>query len=445
MKTPNFWQRVQAFIGKPEGDLQAWREYLLNIVLIIFLLLGSLAYVSSMRRALAQGVANFGVSIFTLAYLLLFVVALVRRIPFKVRAGVLIVMVYAVGIAVFFVAGLMGSGRIWIFTFSAITVLFFGLRAGIASIVLNMGTLAFFIWQVSRGQLLFEQQPISDWINTTVTFLMLNTVVTLSQGALIRAFEANLAQARAVATTLEQRVADRTRDLEASIAVSSRLSTILNPRELVTEVVSQIQKAFNYYHVHIYLLDESGQNLIMAGGTGEAGETMLARGHKIPYGKGLVGRAATANDVVLASDVALEQGWLPNPLLPETKAEIAVPIRLADRVLGVLDVQQNSVGGLTEDDARLLQSVANQVAVALRNARLFEQTQEMADREATLNLIGQRIQTATDVESVLQIAARELGRALAAQRANVQLHNPGSPMRAAQPNGGSAPFSEKLT
>ncbi len=421
MKTPNFWQRAQAFIGKPKGDLQDWREYLLNIVLIIFLILGSLAYISTMRRAMAQGEVDFGASIFTLAYLSLFVVTFVRRIPFKARAGVLIVMVYAVGIAVFLAVGLMGSGRIWLFTFSAMTVLFFGLRAGVGSIALNMSTLAFLIWQVNSGQIQFELQPVADWINTAVTFLMLNTVTTLSQGALIRAFETNLAQAQALATTLEQRVADRTRDLEASIAVSRQLSTILNPRDLLTEVVNQVQKAFNYYHVHIYLLDESGQNLVMAGGTGEAGLTMLASGHKISYGKGLVGRAATTNDVVLAPDVHLEKEWLPNLLLPETKAEIAVPIGLADRVLGVLDVQHNVANGLGNDDARLLHSVANQVAIALRNAQLFEETRRQAEREAQINAIGQEIQKATDIETVLQTAVRELSQALDVPRVTVML------------------------
>ena len=111
----------------------------------------------------------------------------------------------------------------------------------------------------------------------------------------------------------------------------------------------------------------------------------------------------------------------------------------------MLDVQHNVTGGLSDDDARLLQLVANQVAIALRNARLFEQAQKQADREVVINRISQQIQAATDVESVLRIAARELGQALSTQRANVQLHNPGSSIRATQSNGGSVPFSEKLT
>jgi GAF domain-containing protein/HAMP domain-containing protein len=213
----------------------------------------------------------------------------------------------------------------------------------------------------------------------------------------------------------------RSRALETSAQVSHRLSAILNQQQLVTEVVEQVQTAFNYYHAHIYLVDEASGDLAMAGGTGEAGREMLARGHKIPRGKGLVGRAAETQAVVLAPDVSQEEGWLPNPLLPDTKSEIAVPIIAGERVLGVLDVQHNLSGGLGESDADLLESIAGQVAVALQNIRMFTETQQKAEYEARLNVINQNIQRAASLESLLQVAARELGGALGAQRVSVQL------------------------
>jgi GAF domain-containing protein/HAMP domain-containing protein len=221
----------------------------------------------------------------------------------------------------------------------------------------------------------------------------------------------------------------RSRALETSAKVSRRLSTILDPQQLVAAVVEQVQAAFGYYHAHIYLIDEasgdpstgSWQALAMAGGTGAAGREMLARGHKIPRGKGLVGRAAETKALVLVPDVAQEEGWLPNPLLPDTKSEIAVPIIAGERVLGVLDVQHNVSGGLGESDADLLASIAGQVAIALQNTRLFAEAQRKAARETRLNLITQRIQSATSVESALQIAVRELGQALDAPETSVRL------------------------
>jgi len=224
----------------------------------------------------------------------------------------------------------------------------------------------------------------------------------------------------------QRELAARNRALATSADISRRLSTLLEQKQIVANVVEQIQAAFNYYHVHIYLLDDRGENLIMAAGTGEAGKAMLARGHRIVKGRGLVGRAAELNNSVLAPDTTQDPGWLPNPLLPNTKAEVAVPIAFGDEVVGVLDVQHNVRGDLTQEDANLLQTIANQIAIALRNARSLEQARRQAEREAMVNMIGQRIQSAGNVEDAMQIAVRELGRALKAQQTRVRL-NVGGP------------------
>jgi putative methionine-R-sulfoxide reductase with GAF domain len=203
--------------------------------------------------------------------------------------------------------------------------------------------------------------------------------------------------------------------------VSQRLSVSTNSNQLALDVVNQVQSAFNYYHAHIYYLDEETGELLMAGGTGEAGATMLARGHKIRKGQGLVGRAVATKQPVLVSDVTEEFGWLPNPLLPDTKSEAAVPIIAGDAVLGVLDVQQNFVNGLSTEDVALLQSLANQIAISLKNVRSFEQAKAQADLESMVNTIGQKIQRTTTMEDALQTAIREIGLALGASRVSANI------------------------
>lgn len=195
-------------------------------------------------------------------------------------------------------------------------------------------------------------------------------------GVLANTFNNMASQLQNTLQGLEQRVADRTRALATSTEVSRRLSAALDTNQLVKEVVEQVQQAFNYYHAHIYLMDAESKELIMAGGTGDAGRKMLERGHKLAPGQGLVGRAATTREPILVSDTSHSADWLPNPLLPETRSEVAIPITIGNQVLGVLDVQHNIVDGLKREDLEALQSIANQVAIAIQNARSYSELQK---------------------------------------------------------------------
>ena len=220
-------------------------------------------------------------------------------------------------------------------------------------------------------------------------------------GSLASTFNMMVTQLRTFITTLEQRVADRTKALATSSEVSRRLSTILNRKELVVEVVNQVRNSFGYYHTQIYFYDEARENLVMAGGTGEAGETLLMRSHKVPRGLGLVGRAADTNQAVLVSDTSQNTEWLPNPLLPDTRSEVAIPISIGEDVLGVLDVQQNITNGLQKEDVDSLQSIANQVAVALQNIRSTENVVKRATELQTVASISTSAANTPDIQKML--------------------------------------------
>jgi putative methionine-R-sulfoxide reductase with GAF domain len=229
-------------------------------------------------------------------------------------------------------------------------------------------------------------------------------------------------QASVAFNQMAQELEARNKALTVSTEVSRRISTILEPNQLLAEIMEQLKTTFSYYHAHIYLINED--ELVMAAGTGEVGQALLARKHKIQKGKGLVGRAAERNQFVLVGNTLKDPNWLPNDLLPETKSEIAVPISIGSQVLGVLDVQQNYVDALTREDSNLLQTLAYQIAIALRNAQTYSQTQQIAERESLINEISRKIQNTATIEQALQVTARELGSALGAKDARVLLSLP---------------------
>jgi len=195
----------------------------------------------------------------------------------------------------------------------------------------------------------------------------------------------------------------RVRQLQTVAEVSTATSTILDAAILLQQVVDLTKERFDLYHAHIYLLNESGDTLNLAAGADEAGRKMVAEGWRIPLAQeqSLVARAARSGKTVTVDNVRLAADWLPNPLLPDTYAEMAVPIMLEDKVVGVLDVQSDKVGGLNELDANLLRSLANHVAVTLTHARLFEETQEALTETNNLYQASRKVNEAADLQEMM--------------------------------------------
>ncbi|MDM8530466.1 ATP-binding protein [Anaerolineales bacterium HSG25] len=209
---------------------------------------------------------------------------------------------------------------------------------------------------------------------------------------------------------LEQRVIERTQRLKMIAKLGEQLNAILDVETLLNELVNQVKERFAYYHVHIYILDKKVQNLVMQAGYGEAGVAMKVRAHAISLDAptSLVAQAARTQKVVAVDNVRESVDWLANPLLPDTHSEMAVPIITNEQVVGVLDVQQDTIGGLDEGDASLLRSLANQVAVAITNARLFAQNQATLQETETLYTIGQRMITATNLSELIAAVVEEV-------------------------------------
>jgi signal transduction histidine kinase len=172
---------------------------------------------------------------------------------------------------------------------------------------------------------------------------------------------------------LSEEIERRAAELATVATVSTTASTVLDPDDLLQQVVNLTRESFNLYHVHIYLIEESWQTLLLAAGAGEVGRQMVAAGHAISLSaeKSLVARAARERSALLVNDVRAEPDFLPHPLLPGTRAELALPMLSGESVIGVFDVQSEIVGRFTEEDARIYSTLAAQVAISLQNARLY--------------------------------------------------------------------------
>ncbi|MBK6792867.1 MAG: PAS domain S-box protein [Anaerolineales bacterium] len=164
--------------------------------------------------------------------------------------------------------------------------------------------------------------------------------------------------------------------VQISTEISQEVATASELNELFTQVVKLTKERLGYYHTQLLRYDPTRDAVVLVSGYGETGQKMLSGGHQMPMGSGLIGTAAASGQTVLRPTLADDPDWQPNPLLPDTQGEIAVPIKLGEQVLGVLDIQSDQAGALTEDDRLLLEGLCGQIAVAIEQTRLREEMNE---------------------------------------------------------------------
>lgn len=227
-------------------------------------------------------------------------------------------------------------------------------------------------------------------------------------------------------------LAKRAIELETAAQVGVATSTILETDKLLYEVVNLVKERFALYHAHIYLLSETGNMLKLAAGAGEVGRRMVAQGWAIPLEKeqSLVARAARERRGVIVNNVRSAPDWLPNPLLPDTCAEMAVPLVVGPRLLGVLDMQSDLADYFTEEDVRIQTTLAAQVAVALQNTYLFEETEKtlaeanaLIKEQTVLAELGQALTARLDVQQVLEETYRQTSKLLDTTNFHIGLYN----------------------
>lgn len=197
------------------------------------------------------------------------------------------------------------------------------------------------------------------------------------------------AELQAQQAQLEQRVAERTAtlarrsaQLNAAIQVARETVALQDMPQLLDRTVQLVSDHFDIYHVGIFLLDPSGKWAVLQAASSEGGQRMLARGHRLLVGEeGIVGHVTGRGEPRIALDVGEDAVFFDNPDLPYTCSELALPLRVRGEIIGALDVQSIERAGFSDEDVAVLQILADQVAMAISNARLFQQAQESLEAE----------------------------------------------------------------
>jgi len=166
--------------------------------------------------------------------------------------------------------------------------------------------------------------------------------------------------------------------LAASAEIGNLVTSTLNINTIFTRTVNLISDRLGFYFTGIYQIDEDSLHAVLREGTGGAGEAMKIQKHHIPVGsQTIIGKAIERGETLLANDVSVEPLYQPNPLLMDAKSEVAIPLKLGGKILGVIDIQSTQEQAFTANDLSVLQSLADQVAVAINNATLYDDSQEL--------------------------------------------------------------------
>ncbi len=189
-------------------------------------------------------------------------------------------------------------------------------------------------------------------------------------------------------TELENRVEERTADLvrkttqlQAASQVARDATKLEDLNTLLSQTVNLVSDRFDFYHTGIFLLDDTGRYAVLQAASSEGGRHMLSRGHRLEVGQqGIVGSAAYQNRPVVAMDVGAEINFFKNPDLPMTHSEAAFPLTAHGRVIGVLDIQSTKESAFTQEDLEIFQTLADQIGLAIQNARLYTDSQMALQR-----------------------------------------------------------------
>ena len=280
------------------------------------------------------------------------------------------------------------------------------ITASTAVIVTSIGTIWAFVFLDANGYISANAPQSFDHAkDLSFIFVVITSLIYFSTTNLMNAIaranksEENLLKSnqelQTINQTLEDRVSERTADLESAnqrnekrakqleaLAQVARATTTNESLDsLLPRLVSLVSDQFGFYHTGIFLLDENRTHAVLSAANSEGGKKMLQRGHKLQIGQtGIVGFVSAMGKPRIALDVGSDAVFFDNPDLPNTRSEMALPLSIANEIIGVLDVQSTEEKAFHENDIEILSTLADQVAIAIQNSRTYQTMQELLEK-----------------------------------------------------------------
>lgn len=385
--------------GRNLEDIHSLRRRALNYVLYIAVALGAVLLFLRLP-GMIQGKQWLPLAAIASVYIVLFIATFSPERFYNFRLITLIVLLYGLSSFALFQSGLFGDGRLYLLAFvlciNGLTDWVYGL-SGTALATLTM-VIVSILYSTEILKYSFAQNQITptglDWAFAVFTFIVISLLVTILFMLLSRSHDRNFALQRSAIDDaakahqlLAQSETDHARQLqkqnsqvEVAGQIAREIAAQSDSSSILDKAIDLIQNNFGFYHVGIFMLDGSGEFAVLKGASSEAGRQMLANKHRLRVGEeGIVGYAIKQGEAHIALDVGSDAVHFKNPLLPETRSEMALPLISGSKTIGALDVQSQEEAAFTTQDIKVLQIVADQLAFALERADLVTQLQQTVD------------------------------------------------------------------
>lgn len=366
-----------------------WRATFLATVLRVVAGLGLLLFVTNIPNLTATEVI-----IFASVYVALLVAAF-APVPYPLKAAILIASVYFAGVYALLQEGPWSGASAFLLGTTLFATLLFDNMVDRWVLTLNLMTIVFVATLHATGNISLAsteipQTGLLDWLTYTADYFVLSLALLWAINLLKTEFRSIADKFQSAVgilardrTDLEKRVEERTAgllkktdQLRAASYIARQTAEIQDLDTILKMVVNLITDQFGFYHSGIFLMNEAGDEVVLVSASSEGGRRMVEKGHSLRVGsQGIVGYAAAQKKPRIALDVGADAVYFDNPDLPMTRSEVALPLLIRDRVLGVLDIQSEQPTAFNIEEIDVLQTLADQVAVAIENARLLEESQ----------------------------------------------------------------------